>query len=101
MMERDADSHRKVVESCPARGLVSRSIEFVNEKRRIGPRQAGKEEEEETTGARVGDIRRWNRFVAVIEAVDENVSYFFIDLLFALSLLFPSRKEFNSSSVSA
>ena len=97
-MRRDADSRRKVVESCPARRLVSRRIEFVNEKRKIGPRRAGKEEEEETVGARVGDIRRWNRFVTMIEAVDENESYFFVDLLFAGSILFPSRKKFDSSS---
>ena len=89
------------MESCPARRLVSRRIQFVNEKRRIGPRQAGKEEEEETTGARVGDIRRWNRFVAVIEAVDENVSYFFTDLLFAGSGFSPVKAGFNSSSISA
>ena len=100
-MRRDADSRRKVVESCPARRLVSRRIELVNEKRRIGPRRAGKGEEEGTVGARVGDIHRWNRFVTMIEAVDENVSYFFTDLLFAGSGFSPFKAEFNSSSVSA
>ena len=90
-----------VVESSSARRLVRRRIVFVNEKRRIGPRRARKEEEEETVGAKVGDIRRWNRFVTMIEAVDENVSYFLTDLLFARSVLFPSREEFNSSSISA
>ena len=49
-----------------------------------------------------GDIRRWNRFVTiVIEAVDENVSYFFTDLLFAGSGFSPVKAEFNSSSISA
>ena len=37
----------------------------------------------------------------MIEVVDEDESYFFVDLLFAWSLLFPSRKEFDSSSISA
>ena len=37
----------------------------------------------------------------MIEVVDKNESYFFVDLLFAWSLLFPSRKEFDSSSISA
>ena len=100
-MRRDADSRRKVVESCPARQLVSRRIEFINEKRRIGPRRAGKEEEEETVGAKTGDIRRWNRFVTMIETVDENVSYFLTDLLFAGSGFSPVKEEFNSSSISA
>ena len=77
------------MESCPARRLVSRRI-------------AEKGEEEATVGARVGDIRRWNRFVAtVIGAVDENVSYFFTDLLFAGSSFSPFKTEFNPSSVSA
>ena len=53
-------------------------------------------------GARIGDIRRWNRFVTVaIEAVDEKKSYFFADFLFARSILFPSRKKFDSSSIPA
>ena len=37
----------------------------------------------------------------MIEVVDESESYFLVDLLFAWSLLFPSRKEFDSSSISA
>ena len=89
------------MESCLARRLVSRRIEFVNEKRRIGPRRGGKEKEE-TVDARVGDIYRWNRFVTIlIEAVDGNVPYFFTDLLFAGSGFSPFKAEFNSSSLSA
>ena len=90
------------MESCSACRLVGRRIAFVNEKWKIDPRRAGKGEEEETVGVNVGDIRRWNRFVTiVIEAVDENVSYFFTDLLFAGSSFPPFKAKFYSSSVSA